>query len=405
MDRPVSALAVWALGVTQIVGYGTLYYAFTILTPAIGLSYGWNRDLAFAALSAALLVSGFFAPFAGRLLDRFGAARVMALGSVLAAATLAGCAIAADGTVFVIVLVAMQMASTTILYAAAFAALVELGGRGAQKSITHLTLIAGFASTVFWPFTGVLAESFSWQQIFLVFAALHIVMCVPLHLWLAAHSKHRRVAHGTDGGSRHAEIRPALPSELQRYASALLLFGFAIEGFILSGVLLHVVPMLEALGLAAVSLLVTSLFGPSQVLSRVVNMLFGKGLRQTHLAIIAAGLLPSGLVALAATAPSPLGAVVFAILFGLGSGLTSIVAGSLPLELFGTRRYGTRLGSLSSARQIAAALAPFAVASLVTLAGTTVATWIVAGLGCLGVGSFWLVGVIADRARAATAGV
>jgi MFS family permease len=405
MDRPVSALAVWALGVTQIIGYGTLYYAFTILTPAIGHTYGWSTDLAFAALSAALLVSGFLSPLAGRLLDRFGAARVMALGSMLAAATLAASAIAADGVLFVIVLVAMQVASTAILYAAAFAALVELGGRSAQKSITHLTLIAGFASTIFWPFTGVLAEAFNWQQIFLIFAALHIVVCAPLHLWLAAHSGQRRMAQRAENGSRQTEIRPALPSELQRYASMLLLFGFAVEGFILSGVLLHVVPMLEALGLAAISLLVTSLFGPSQVLSRVVNMLFGKGLRQTHLAIIAAALLPSGLIALAATAPSPLGALVFAILFGLGSGLTSIVAGSLPLELFGTQRYGTRLGSLSSARQIAAAVAPFAVASLVTVSGTAMAAWIIAGLGCLGVGSFWLVAVIADRASAVTAEV
>ena len=59
-----------------------------------------------------------------------------------------------------------------------------------------------------------------------------------------------------------------------------------------------------ALGLGASSVLVTSLFGPAQVLSRLVNMLFGKDLLSSWLAVIAAALLPTGLLVLALAVPT-----------------------------------------------------------------------------------------------------
>ena len=91
-------------------------------------------------------------------------------------------------------------------------------------------------------------------------------------------------------------------------------------------------------------------------------MLFGGRLPQTHLAVLAASLLAAGLCTLLLTTPWVTGAFLFVILFGLGSGLTSIVGGTLPLELFGRYGYATRLGWVSAARQITSAFAPLAFA-------------------------------------------
>ena len=148
------------------------------------------------------------------------------------------------------------------------------------------------------------------------------------------------------------------------------------------------VPLTTALGLGSVGLLVTTLFGPSQVASRLVNMLFGGRLAQTWLAVIGATLLPLGLFALLATTPWMPGAIAFVILFGLGSGLTSIFGGTLPLELFGREGYGARLGWVTAARQFSSALAPFALA--MAMAGMSVATslWSTAGIGVLGILTF-----------------
>ena len=71
-------------------------------------------------------------------------------------------------------------------YGAAFALLVQLQPAVAPRSITYLTLIAGFASTIFWPITTALHAHLSWQNVYLVFAALNLFLCLPLHAWLSA---------------------------------------------------------------------------------------------------------------------------------------------------------------------------------------------------------------------------
>ena len=73
-----------ALGLTQIIGYGTLYYSFGILAPAMARDLGWPEEWVFGALSIALLTGGLIAPWSGRWIDRFGAGRVMTAGSVTA---------------------------------------------------------------------------------------------------------------------------------------------------------------------------------------------------------------------------------------------------------------------------------------------------------------------------------
>ena len=149
MSSRGSAAMIWALGATQVIGYGTLYYAFSVLAPAIGAEFGWPPEWVFGALSLALLAGGLLAPWAGHLADRFGAARTMVVGSVAAALLLGAAGLAWDGYSFALALVGMEMASSLVLYATAFAALVQAGAEGAQRRITYLTLIAGFASTLF----------------------------------------------------------------------------------------------------------------------------------------------------------------------------------------------------------------------------------------------------------------
>lgn len=402
MQDRVPARAIWALGVTQIVGYGTLYYSFSVLAPEIGREFGWSAGWVYGALTIALLAGGLLAPLAGHLADRFGAARAMVAGSLATAITLTAAGLSSNGLAYAVSLVAMEMTSSLVLYATAFAALVQIGGQGAQRSITHLTLIAGFASTLFWPFTSLLLASMDWHAVYLVFGGLNLLLCAPLHLWLARLPIHRTSAATPRAGDAHAP--PSTGTLYGRHRSAgfgLMLLGFAIEGFILSAVLMQINPLLTGLGLGASMLLVTSLFGPAQVLSRLTNMVLGRNLLASRVAIIAAVLLPLGALVLAATAPSLPGAVLFAALFGLGSGLISIVSGSLPLQLMGRERYGAKLGWLSSARQITSAVAPFCLALLIGALGVPGALWAVAALGVLSVSAFVLIALL-PRAGAET---
>ncbi len=310
---------IWALGLTQIVGYGTLYYSFAILAPAMSDEFGLPEQWVFGALSVALFLGSLLAPTAGRLADRHGAGKVMTLGSLAAAAALAACALAPERLSFVLALVAMELASCFVLYAAAFVAIVQIGHSGASRSITHLTLIAGFASTLFWPLTTVLHQHLDWRSVYLVFAAANLMICMPVHAWLARLAE-RRAAPLPSAQPAQAQDHAPLDADRARTLLVLMMLGFALEGFVLSALLLHMVPLLAALGLGSAGVLASTLFGPAQVASRLINMIFGGSLPQSVLAVVAAGLVTGALCVLLATTPLLAGIAVFVVLLGLAPG-------------------------------------------------------------------------------------
>ncbi|MFJ1311828.1 arsenite efflux MFS transporter ArsK [Agrobacterium sp. P15N1-A] len=390
-ERPPVA-AILALGLTQIIGYGSLYYSFSILAPSMAQDLNWSSEWIFGALSAALLIGGLAAPTMGKWIDRFGAGRVMTAGSAIAAAALAACALSSGKIAFVATLIAIETASNLVQYGAAFALLVQIRPTVAQRSITYLTLIAGFASTIFWPITTAIHANMSWQGVYLVFAALNLAVCLPIHVWLALSvAKSRKQA----AGQRAKHVEPSLPPSIRTAAFALMVTGFALESFVNAALLVHMVPVLSGLGLGAMAVIVGTLFGPSQVLSRFTNMIFGGGLSQLTLALISAVLLPAALVILIITAPSVSGALAFAVVFGLGSGLSSIVQGTLPLALFGSEGYGKRQGQVLAIRLVISSTAPFVLAFMMENIGVLWSLTVAAIVGAIAVVAFIAIGRLA----------
>jgi MFS family permease len=389
------AAIVWLLGLSQIIGYGTLYYSFAILAAPVALSLGWPVSWLFAALSLALLLGGLVAPEIGRRIDRHGAGAVMAAGSIAAAAMLLLAALAPNAIAFAIAVIGMQLAGTLVLYDAAFAALVQTTGSEARMRITHLTLIAGFASTIFWPLTVWLEGVLDWRQIFSIFAVANLLVCLPIHALL------RRQPRGHAAATAASPAGHSLiPIAAQRRALWLVTLAFALSGFALSAMLTQMVPILTQLGIGASALVVSALFGPAQVLIRFINMLVAVRTHPIRASLIALGLLPAAIAALAFSAPAVVGAVLFAVLLGFGSGLKSIVQGTLPLALFGSHSYGARLGRMASVRQVLAAIAPFTLAFLAENLGTAPALWLVALVGALGLACMLLVARMVAAAAA-----
>jgi sugar phosphate permease len=133
----VPAGIVAALGLTQIIGYGTLYYSFSILAPGMAADLGISIAQVFAVFSASLFVGGLSASYIGRQMDRIGAATVMALGSALSAVTLILCAWLPSVGIFALAIVLLEISSGMVQYQAAFATLVEANPRSTSRSISR----------------------------------------------------------------------------------------------------------------------------------------------------------------------------------------------------------------------------------------------------------------------------
>jgi MFS family permease len=397
---PNLTTSIWLLGFTQIIGYGALYYGFAIIAEDMAVSLNWPLSWVFGVFSLALFAGAVIAPAVGRRIDRHGAARVMAVGSIAAAGALLLTASAPNPMVFVMGLIAMQLASTLVLYDAAFAHIVEVAGPASSRLITYLTLIAGFSSTIFWPLTVGLRGLFTWREILVIFAAMNIAFCFPVHLWLARADRVLVSAVSSSAAMRVASVqnRP-LPRQLHARAMLLVTWGFALSGFVLMAILAQMVPLLLVMGIGSASVMVAALFGPAQVLIRFVNMVLGSERYPLGITILVAVLLPVSVLLLSASAPWTVGAVAFSVILGFASGLKSIVQGTLPLALFGGLGYATRLGKMAAIRLVLAAIAPFVLAYLVEAVGASWALAALALVGFAGLSAFIAVARLQRRSR------
>lgn len=371
-----------ALGVTQIIGYGSLYYAFPILAPGIAAEFAVSQTVVFGVLSAGLLLGGIVAPTFGRLIDRLGAPRLMVWGSVAVAILLAALACAPRFGLFAALTIVIETISFAVLYDAAFATLAQRQPTHTRKSITRLTLIAGFASTLFWPLTGWLAEVLGWRGSYLLFALLHLGVAAPLHLWID-----RRPAMAVSPKTASAGQPPSAPhltGRAGRRAFVLLGAGFALTGMAIAALGVHLVPVLTGLGLGRAAYVVAMAMGPSQVLIRLVDATFWRNQHPLVVASLSAAAIPLALLVLFLPGDGLILGLVFAVSFGAGQGLSSIVRGSVPIALFGTAGIGLRLGRLAAIRSVLGAASPVLFAWVTAAAGVTTALALTTGVAVAG---------------------
>jgi predicted MFS family arabinose efflux permease len=376
-----------ALGLTQTIGYGTLYYAYGVLAPAISREFGVGLDWFFAAFTIGLLLGGLVAPLVGRELDRRGARLVMTMGSVLAALALVACALAPNIWAFSAAVIFAEAATCLVVYEAAFAGLTQIYRHEARRGITLITLIAGFASTIFWPLTQWMLGVLDWRWTLLVFAAVHLIVCTPLH----ATALRRAVPRGRDDIKEvpGAVDPPMLLGPDRRRALILFTLAIMVSGLVMSAFPVHMLRIIENEGFSAqAAALIAMVMGPAQVLARFVEVVGGHRFDPLMTGRVALGTLLAS-IALLLAMPASLGtAVAFAALYGAEQGLVTIARATVPLQLFGANGYGALMGRITGLRFLANAASPFLFAFAMTHLGIDTALWISGMIAALAFGLF-----------------
>lgn len=353
-----------ALGVAQIVSWGTLFYAIGVLGAPMAREFHVSELFVFGAFTAGLLVSGTLSPVMGRLVDRRGGRFVLSLGSVLAFTASAMLALAPNAAVMAAGWLTAGAAMAACLYDPAFATLSQHAGPGYRRAVTTLTLFGGLASTVFWPLSQFLLQEWGWRAAFAAYAALHVLVCLPIH-WLAVPSGPRKPAPRS--GSQPPVVSVAFGDPRLHWLSAC----FAIATFVFAVVAVHMVGLLTTAGLTPTQAVgVAMIVGPAQVAGRVVEMGFASRVRAVSVGYASFVLMGLALAALIAVHGMGAMAIVFVLAYGCSNGVLTIVKGTAPSELFGHVGLGRLLGHLSRASLYARAIAPAAY-SAVLAAGFT----------------------------------
>jgi MFS family permease len=407
--RPVLNRAITALGITQIVGWGTTYYAPTVLAAGMAKDTGWSLTLVFAAFSWSTVVSALVSKRLGQLFDRRGARGLMSAGSVLVAIGQLTLATAHHWLQLFAAWTLLGLAMRLVLYEASFVAIARIAGERARRAISLLTLWGGLASTVFWPLGHWMGEAVGWRWTMAAYAALQLLVCLPLH-WRYAGPR------GTSDGPDQSPAKPAsattsAPSSAPTNASTgaaqsapsaappagvaaaipgdpthgtdpawreraivLLSVVLAANMLVFASLSAHLVTVLQGVGLtAAAAVALASLKGIAQTAARFVELAAQRWLGPIGVGVIATALLPLALVALEFVPPLVVPVAICCALYGASNGLMTIVRGAVPLALFGRESYGAVLGRLAAPGLIAAALAPTLFAWIVEAVGVRAA--------------------------------
>ncbi|MFB4294660.1 MFS transporter [Nonomuraea sp. ATR24] len=358
-----------ALAVTQTIGYGVLYYAFSVfLAPMARDLHATPAQIA-AALTLSVLIAAVCAPRVGRLLDARGGRVLMTAGSLLGTvAVLAWSRVESLPqlyTVFVLVGVACSM----VLYEAAFAVIVSLfagNERGRANGLLALTIVAGFASSIFLPLTGLLVDRYGWRTALVVLALIYGLAAIPVHALVLRRARTARTQAPAAAQERAAIVKAATRAR----PFWLLVIAFTANGGAVATVAVLLITYLIHLGHPPV--LAATLAGLLGVLS-VTGRLITTGL-QTRLpvALIAAAIFAlQGVAALLLPliGRSVAGAIGAVLLFGLGFGIASITLPHLLVGRYGTAAYASLAGRIAIFSVADKALAPLGAVALAEAAG------------------------------------
>jgi MFS family permease len=375
------------LSLAQLISWGSVFYTFTLIMGPVEHDLGLSRAQSSMAFSLALLAEGLMAYPVGRWIDQGHERRVMTAGSLL----LGGCLLA-HGSIsslaeFYAVWLGLGVGMAATLYTPVFAVVTRRFPDDFRRAIITMTFLGGLASTVFIPLTSWLMATLGWRHALWSLAALHLLLCAPLHAVLLKDAPRFRPA---PDGDAHSERSPLLHHLL---SAPFLLIGLFVSLMMAVTVALpaHMVSLLREHGLSETWVIaVPASIGALQVLGRLILYFFERHF-DLHLANrLIPGLIPLGLIALL-VAPAFGGAqlsvvLLFVLLYGIGNGMLTIVKGTAVAEYVNREHVASLNGALGLPLALTRAAAPLALGLLWNPAtGYAHGLWLLLGLSVLGV--------------------
>jgi MFS family permease len=242
------------LSMTQVLACGAaivtlsmgIRHGFGLWLQPITQAQGWDRGTFALALAIQNLAWGFFGIFAGMVADRFGAFRVLIIGSVLYGLGLAGMALSNNALVFALttgVLIGAAQAGTT--YAVVYGVIGRQVDASKRSWAMGVAAAAGsFGQFLMVPVEGFLISGFGWQQA-LLFLAVFVLLISPLAFGLRE--------PGFVGGAaprREQTIGQALREAFKYPSFQLLMAGYFVCGFQVVFIGVHMPSYLKDKGLS-----------------------------------------------------------------------------------------------------------------------------------------------------------
>lgn len=391
-------LLIWGLALGQMIGWGSLYYSLAVVALPMEQDLGWSKVDINAGLMISLIVASIAALPVGALIDRYGGYWFMVLGAIGGAMLLAVWSTTSSLLIFYIVWAGLGLSHACTLSESAYnIAVSNLADH--RRGITMISLLSGFSSSVAIPFITLCSESFGWRPAIMIVAAIHFMIPGLVSAWVLRGIRSAGNTPLVEGASLLPERLPLRRIVRDRVFWALAA-AFGVHTFVGNGITFHTIPLLLENGYAMSAIVgIMALHGPSQVVARFALLMVGTRISTGGFGRIAFALMfLTALMLMLGTWWGLPALVVFALLFGISTGMLTLVRANSVMEYLGSYGYGAATGALTMAVAVPRTTAAV-VFALLWEAGDSygLVLWVALLVSSGGLTAFWLATVWNSR--------
>ncbi|AWM11177.1 MFS transporter [Bradyrhizobium symbiodeficiens] len=353
------------LAITQLIGWATISLP-AVVGRDLAADLGLSLPAVFAGNSVFYVTMGLCAPWLGKAFVRHGARNVMMVGTVVMVPGYVVLFFAHDPMLYFAGWVILGMGGSATLSTGAYILLNEIAGRQAKSAIGAVMLVTGLSSSVFWPTTSFLSGHFGWRVTCLVYAAMLILICLPLFAF--GTPRQRVVKEGAGVASKLS--KPSKAAAIPRSTFNLVVSAITLNAFVQFGLGAILIELLRAEGLApAQAIAFGSMLGVIQVSARGLDFLGGGRWDGITTGLVAGTALPVAMMLLILSEGAIWAVAVFILLYGAGSGAMAVARATIPLVFYDQTEFAKASSMIALPLNLASALSPPLLAGLLTQFG------------------------------------
>lgn len=360
-SRLFGVLAV--LAITQLIGWGTIGLP-AIIGRDLAADIGMSLPMVFAGTSVLYVTMGLCAPLLAKAFVRHSSRKVMMAGTAVAVPGFVLLSFAREPMLYFAAWIVLGVAGSATLSTGAYIMLNEVAGRQAKNAIGALMLVTGLSSSIFWPTTSFLSGLVGWRWTCLVYAAVLVLVSLPLYAFAAPR---RNVTKDDGGAPAKSAMAPAIP----RSTFNLVACAIALNAFVNFGLNAILIELLRAEGLApAQAVAFGSMLGVIQVSARGLDFLGGGRWDGITTGLVAGTALPVAMLLLMLGEGATWAVVIFILLYSAGSGAMAVARATIPLVFYDQAEFAKAMSMISLPLNLASAVSPPLLVGLLTQFGS-----------------------------------